>query len=145
VTKTLVFVVSRRQGNHMTEARTAQQIVDQIKCAVHTARHLPPVFAKPRTPYWPPVIRALLQESKAPPSIETAPMTAQLSELDQVIWWLMWVPGETARILWARAEGYSWDSIATMAGENPEACKTIFRMGVLMITKLYNQPEMRTA
>jgi Domain of unknown function (DUF6362) len=129
----------------MTEARTAQHIVDQIKRAVRTAHHIPPVFAKPRTPYWPPVIRALLQESKAPTSIEGAPTPAQLSELDQVIGWLMRVQSETARIIWARAEGCSWDSIASIAGENPDACKAIYKTGVLMIARLYNTSERRTA
>jgi hypothetical protein len=129
----------------MSEAKTAQQIVDQIKRAVHTAHQLPPVFATPRTPYWPPVIRAFLQEPEAPPSIESIPTPGQLSELDQAIGWLMRVQGGTAKIIWARASGHSWDSIASMAGEGPDTCKAIWKTGVLTITRFYNHPEKRKA
>jgi hypothetical protein len=136
--------------------KTVLQIMEQLERAARTMRHMPPAFRKQRMGYWPEIIRSHWEAQASawdyekgrwrkmgPPRITPTPR--QITEMDEVIEWLTWIPGEKARVVWARAEKFSWRKTAAIVGKAPNTCKTIFRTGVYTINELYNHPERRKA
>lgn len=47
-----------------------------------------------------------------------------IDRLDETLGWLRWLPREAQRILWSRANGFSWRKIAYFVGKAPNTCRT---------------------
>ena len=115
----------------------AVKVFEEIQQAVHTLRLLPPAdWPSSKTGYWPDVIQNFYDAyGYTAPTVRVIPTARQISRLDEVIEWMSWLPPEYARIIWARAEGFSWRQIARATPNKaaPNTCRNHFRIGVCSI------------
>ena len=47
-----------------------------------------------------------------------------IDRLEETLGWLRWLPREAQRILWSRANGFSWRKIAYFVGKAPNTCRS---------------------
>ena len=47
-----------------------------------------------------------------------------IDRMDETLGWLRWLPRDAQRILWSRANGFSWRKIARFVGKAPNTCRT---------------------
>lgn len=119
----------------MTDSINVTTVMEQIQEAARTIRLLPPVKAREKFCNWPDIVQNFMDAyGYTAPTFRIVPTAKQITRLDQVIDWLTWVPPETARIIWARSEGYPWRKIAGKVGKDPKTCKERFRIGVVAIS-----------
>lgn len=124
--------------------RTLVDVFTQIEEAVRTLRKMPGDGPRCKTSSWPDFIRRFQDAyGTAKPRCLVVPTSRQISRMDEVIEWLTLVPPETAKIIWARAERYSWRRIAGVVGRDKKTCQSRFRIGIVVIAHSVNNPKPR--
>ena len=94
--------------------------------AVDTLRRLPPARTQPCLTLWPAIVRAAHEAygygaSRARP----APATPEaITRLDRVLDALRGLALADQRLVWSRANGFSWRRIAAHVGAAPNPCRS---------------------
>jgi hypothetical protein len=111
--------------------------------AVDTLRRLPAAYVAPRLTRWPALVRASREaygyEAARPRRGPAAPEA--ITRLDVVLMALRRVPVEEQRLLWSRANGFSWRRIAALAGAAPNTCRTRYLGALIGFAALLAAPE----
>jgi len=107
----------RRWGETEVETRLYE--------AVDTLRRVPAPYMQIHVTTWPAYVHDSHEAYgytgfRAPRSPATA---AAITRLDETLEWLKWLPRDAQRILWSRANGFSWRRIAGFVGKAPNTCR----------------------
>jgi hypothetical protein len=94
--------------------------------AVDTLRRLPPAFVRPRLTRWPTLIRESHEAYGWTPSRPRLgpPAPDAIDRLDATLLALRAVALDDQRLLWSRANGFSWRRIAFLVGAAPNTCRS---------------------
>jgi hypothetical protein len=127
----------------MSEVRwTAKDVAERLEEAAHTLRRLPPVKVRGYISSWPPIIREFWEaygwhETKVrlgPPAPDA------IDRMDEVLRWLLILEPDEVRLVWLRAEGVRWKSIAHRFGMDRS---TAWRHWTCALIKISRTPERR--
>lgn len=97
---------------------TPKTVAEAVEEAAHTLRRLPPVKVRGYVSSWPPTIREFWEaygwhDTKVrlgPPAPDA------IDRMDEVLHWLLILEPDEVRLVWLRAEGVRWKSIAYRFG-----------------------------
>lgn len=94
------------------------QIEERLEAAAQTLRRLPNHHVPGYRSAWPEVVHdahmAYGYDPARPPRI--APSPQDISDMEEVFGWLLWLEPDDARIVWLRAEGVRWKPICHRVG-----------------------------
>ena len=100
------------------------EIEARIEEAVDTLKRVPVPDIQRSVTMWPEFVHdaheAYGYGEFRPPRRPAAPDA--ISRLDETLNWLRWLPRPAQRILWSRANGFSWRRIAYFVGKAPNTC-----------------------
>jgi hypothetical protein len=103
----------------MPEVRwTAKAVADRLEEAARTLRRLPPVKVRGYISTWPPTIRDFW-EAFGWNAVEVRlgpPAPDAIDRMDESLAWLHVLEPDEVRLVWLRAEGVRWKSIAHRFG-----------------------------
>ena len=94
--------------------------------AVDTLKRVPAPGLRRRVTRWPDFVRDSVEAygyGEIRLTLRPAAPDA-IDRLDETLGWLRWLPREAQRILWSRANGFSWRKIAGFVGKAPNTCRT---------------------
>ena len=101
------------------------EIEERIEEAVETLKRIPVPDIQRSVTKWPGFVHdaheAYGYGEFRPPRGAAAPDA--ISRLDETLGWLRWLPKPAQRILWSRANGFSWRKIARFVGKAPNTCR----------------------
>lgn len=116
------------------------KIFEQIEAAARAERKMQPVTVRNVFCNWPEIIRSFYEAYGQTAATAKVNLTSrQITEYNQVIVWLGWLPKLDQQILWARANGFSWREIAAQAGKSDKTCKQMAQDSVLCIYIKHNR------
>jgi hypothetical protein len=119
---------------------TAAAVEIRILEAVDTLKRLPVPDIRRSVTRWPDILR----DSHEAYGYDTvrlclAPAAPDaITRLDETLQWLRWLPRTAQRILWSRANGFSWRRIATFVGKSPNTCRARYLAGLHHIASRVN-------
>jgi hypothetical protein len=97
---------------------TAPQLRDRLAEAAHTLRRLPwPKHGKPQPEraLWPDVAHDWMAYGWQAARLQRIPPTAQeVSRMDEVLAWLLWLTRDQRLILWGRANHWAWAKLVQL-------------------------------
>lgn len=103
---------------------TPKDVAEQLEEAARTLRRLPSVTVRGFLSSWPPVIRDFWEafgwnavEVRAGP-----PSAGAIDRMDAALRWLLCLEADEVRLVWLRAEGVRWKSIAHRFGMDRSTC-----------------------
>lgn len=110
--------------------------------AVDTLRRLPAAYVAPRLTRWSDLVRAsrdaygygASRARRGPASPEA------ITRLDAVLLALRNVPLDEQRLLWSRANGFSWRRIAVLVGAAPNTCRARYLAALVRFAATLAQP-----
>ena len=97
---------------------TPTTVADRLEEAAQTLRRLPPVKVRGYISAWPPTIRDFW-EAFGWNAVEVRfgpPAPDAIDRMDESLSWLHWLEPNEVRLVWLRAEGVRWKSIAYRFG-----------------------------
>ena len=119
---------------------TATLVLLRFEEAAETLRRLPPARWRPQLVSWPAIVRSAAEIAAATPQPRRLPpRAAAIDRLDGTLVWLGWVPPDSARIVWARANGSSWREIAALAGQSTRTCQRRMTEALLAVAARLNR------
>ena len=94
--------------------------------AVDTLKRVPAAHAFRRVTRWPDyVLDSVEAYGYGEIRLTLAPAAPDaIDRLEETLGWLRWLPREAQRILWSRANGFSWRKIAYFVGKAPNTCRS---------------------
>jgi len=111
---------------HETHQWSLADIEARLDEAVDTLKRVPAPGLRRRVTRWPDFVRDSV-EAYGYGEIHLALRPAApdaIDRLEETLGWLRWLPREAQRILWSRANGFSWRKIAYFVGKAPNTCRT---------------------
>ena len=114
------------------QAITAAEVETRIYEAVDTLKRLPVPDIQRSVTRWPDVLRDSHEAyGYDAVRLRLAPAAPDaITRLDETMGWLRWLPRPAQRILWSRANGFSWRRIATYVGKSPNTCRAWYLSGL---------------
>jgi len=97
---------------------TPKDVAEHLEEAARTLRRLPPVTVRGFFSTWPPIIREFW-EAFGWNAVEVRPGPASsdaIDRMDAALGWLLCLEPDEVRLVWLRAEGVRWKSIAHRFG-----------------------------
>ncbi|GAB4227862.1 MAG: hypothetical protein Kow0032_07460 [Methyloligellaceae bacterium] len=94
------------------------EIEERLEAAARTLRRLPDHHVPGYRSSWPEVVHDARQAYGYDPARmpRIAPSPQDISEMEEVFGWLLWLDPDDARIVWLRAEGVRWKPICHRVG-----------------------------
>ncbi len=122
---------------------TLKDVSDRIDQAAHTMRKLPKVAVKGYFNVWPAIVREAMEaygwdEMHVHPG---PPSAHQITEMDEVMLWLMWLERDEVRIVWLRASGVRWKRIGLETGWSVRKLQYDWRIAIMKIVHRLNNPN----
>jgi flavin-binding protein dodecin len=98
--------------------RTPKAVADSLEEAAQTLHRLPPVRVQGYFTTWPPIIREFWEAfGRHAAEVRLGPPTPDaIDRMDEALQWLHWLELNEVRLVWLRAEGARWKSIAYRFG-----------------------------
>ena len=144
----------------MTRIWRHQDVTARLELAAKTLRALPDQQRRYLTTKsnWPDYVQKYYEGSmdlEATAYVRVVPSAAEISKMDEALEWLRWISkcrhrdtGTLGRIIWARAEGFSWRDIAAMChrssgGVSHVTCVGWYKIGIVYITHRLNRTNAR--
>ena len=110
------------------EARqwSLSEIEARLDEAVDTLKRVPAPSIRRRVTRWPDFVRDSYEAyGYGEIRLTLAPAAPDaIDRMDETLGWLRWLPRDAQRILWSRANGFSWRKIAHFVGKAPNTCRT---------------------
>ncbi len=122
------------------EAVTETEVENRIYEAVDTLKRLPVPDIQRSVTRWPDVLRDSHEAyGYDAVHLRLAPAAPDaITRLDETLQWLRWLPRAAQRILWSRANGFSWRRIASYVGKAPNTCRAWYLAGLHHIAAQVN-------
>jgi hypothetical protein len=141
---------------------SVEDVTDRLEQAFKTLRNMPDKerrFLSARS-NWPDYVRKYYEggiDYKSVPKIRLVPSAEDITKMDEALEWLRWITKcrhrDTAtlgRIVWARAEGFSWREISWMCTPERDrkhnrktishvTCVGWYKIGIVYITDRLNR------
>ncbi len=122
---------------------TLKDVADRIEQAAHTLRKLPKVTVQGYFNAWPPIVREAMdaygwEDAHIHPG---PPSARQITEMDEVMLWLMGLEREEVRIVWLRANGIRWKRIGLELGWSVRKLQYDWRVALMKIVHRLNNPN----
>lgn len=97
---------------------TPTDVADALEDAALTLRRLPSVKIRGYVSSWPPIIRDFWEAyGRHEVAVRLGPPAADaIDRMDEALGWLHWLEADEVRLVWLRAEGVRWKSIAHRFG-----------------------------
>ncbi len=119
------------------------EIEARIEEAVETLKRVPVPDIRRSVTKWPGFVHdaheAYGYGEFRPPRSPAAPDA--IGRLDVTLGWLRWLPKPAQRILWSRANGFSWRKIARFVGKAPNTCRAWYLAALHYIVGRLNAAE----
>jgi hypothetical protein len=111
--------------------------------AADTLRKLPPVIPRARLCSWPAIIRDFweLYCDSDPLPRRSAATSKAVTEMDEALEWLSWVPLREARVIWMRACHIRWRLIAERMNVSRRTASDSWKKGLEAIAARLNQEQ----
>ncbi len=122
---------------------TIEDVERRIISAVDTLARLPVPDIQRNVTRWPDFVRDSREAyGYAAARVRPAPATPRaITDLDETLDWLRWLPRAAQRIAWSRASGFSWRKIAVLAGKSPNTCRAWYLAALHRIATRLNAAE----
>lgn len=119
---------------------TGTLVLLRLEEAAETLRRLPPARWRAQMVSWPAIVRSAAEIAAATAEPRRLPpKAAAIDRLDATLVWLGWLPPDSARILWARANGSPWRDIAMLSGQSTRTCQRRMTEALLAIAARLNR------
>jgi hypothetical protein len=118
-------------------------IADRLEQAAQTLKRLPPVKVQGYFGTWP----LIMQEAMSAYGWEEArlklgpPSARHISEMDEVLRWLMWLEREEVKLVWLRACGARWKLIGRVLGWSVRKLQYDWRIALAKIEYRLANPD----
>lgn len=123
--------------------KTVSDVADRIEQAAHTMRKLPKVTVQGYFNAWPPIVREAMEAyGWEDAHVRPGPPSAhQITEMDEVMLWLMWLEREEVRLVWLRANGVRWKRMSLELGWSVRKLQYDWRIALMKIVHRLGNPK----
>ena len=127
--------------------KTVTDVADRVEQAACTMRKLPKVTVQGYFNAWPLIVREAMEAYgwdgvrvyPGPPSAR------QITEMDEVMLWLMWLEREEVKLVWLRANGMRWKNLGRLTGWSVRKLQYDWQVALMKIVHRLNNPSEKTA
>ena len=135
--------LARRSAGRREGGWTIEDVERRIISAADTLARLPVPDIQRNVTRWPDFVRDSREAyGYAAARVQPAPATPRaITDLDETLDWLRWLPRAAQRIAWSRASGFSWRKIAALAGKSPNTCRAWYLAALHRIATRLNAAE----
>ncbi|MGE0108168.1 MAG: DUF6362 family protein [Bdellovibrionales bacterium] len=120
-----------------------KDVADRIEQAANTMKKLPKVKVQGYFNAWPTIVREAMEaygweDNHMRPS---PPSAKHITEMEEVMIWLLWLEREEVRLIWMRAEGVRWKRLSLELGWSVRKLQYDWKIGLMKIVHRLNNPN----
>ncbi len=132
---------ARRQPAEGPAPWTVTAVEERLCEAVDTLKRVPVPDIQRNVTRWPDFIHDSREAyGYAAIRVRLAPAAPDaITRLDETLIWLGWLPRDAQRVLWSRANGFSWRKIAYFVGKAPNTCRAWYLAALHLIATRLNE------
>lgn len=129
----------------MTHPWTIEDVAARFEEAAHTARRLPPVRVQGYFNLWPPIVRSRWEVLASEDRDDThfPPTPEAVERMMEVSRWVQWLTPEERRLVWMRAKGIGWRTIAIHFACDRSTAWRHWKKCIANVTQQLNNPDLR--
>ncbi len=123
---------------------TALEIEARVIEAVDTLKRLPEKQIRRQVTKCPQFVRASHEAyGYAAAGVRLAPAPPEaITRMDETLDWFRLLPRDAQRIMWSRANGFSWRRIAAFVGKSPNTCRAWYAAGLHHLAESLNRQNL---